>query len=99
MPEEKLKRVEAMTVHTSRPRTSRQRYRAFVEDYRGGRLESDRGSQAAGPAGGDRGRRREYVRDYLRWLKPHRRAVAVVFLLAFVAAGLQMIEPLFMRFI
>ena len=39
------------------------------------------------------------MRDYLRWLWPHRYAVAVVFLLALVRAGLEMIEPLFMRFI
>ena len=41
----------------------------------------------------------DHLRAYLRWLRPHRRAIAVVFVLALVAAGLQMIEPLFMRFI
>jgi ATP-binding cassette subfamily B protein/subfamily B ATP-binding cassette protein MsbA len=46
-----------------------------------------------------RGKRREYLRDYLRWLKPHRTAVVIVFLLALLRAGLEMIEPLFMRFI
>ncbi len=45
------------------------------------------------------GKRRQYVREYLAWLRPHRGAVAVVFALALVTAGLQMIEPLFMRFI
>jgi ATP-binding cassette, subfamily B, bacterial len=45
------------------------------------------------------GKRREYVREYLRWLRPHRTALAGVFVLALIAAGLQMIEPLFMRFI
>ncbi len=39
------------------------------------------------------------LRDYARWLWPHRRAIGGVFLLALVAAGLQMAEPLFMRFI
>jgi ATP-binding cassette subfamily B protein/subfamily B ATP-binding cassette protein MsbA len=39
------------------------------------------------------------VRDYLRWLWPYRYAVAAVFVLALIGAGLQMIEPLFMRFI
>ncbi|MGH7617607.1 MAG: ABC transporter transmembrane domain-containing protein, partial [Gemmatimonadaceae bacterium] len=42
---------------------------------------------------------RKYVGDYLRWLRPHRYAVAGVFTLALAVAGLQMIEPLFMRFI
>jgi ATP-binding cassette subfamily B protein/subfamily B ATP-binding cassette protein MsbA len=46
-----------------------------------------------------RGKRREYLREYLNWLWPHRYGVGIVFLLAIVAAGLQMIEPLFMRFI
>jgi ATP-binding cassette subfamily B protein len=46
-----------------------------------------------------RGKRREYLREYLRWLKPHRTAVVVVFILALLRAGLEMIEPLFMRFI
>src|SRR5262245_24551775 len=43
--------------------------------------------------------RRQYLREYLRWLWPHRYGVAVVFGLALTAAGLQMVEPLFMRFI
>jgi ATP-binding cassette subfamily B protein len=46
-----------------------------------------------------RGKRREYLREYLRWLWPHRYAVGAVFLFALLTAGLQMIEPLFMRFI
>jgi ATP-binding cassette, subfamily B, bacterial len=44
-------------------------------------------------------KKREFLRDYIRWLRPHRFAISVVFLLAMVGAGLQMIEPLFMRFI
>jgi hypothetical protein len=45
------------------------------------------------------GRRREYLREYLRWLWPHRYGLAFVFGLALAGAGLQMVEPLFMRFI
>ncbi len=62
-------------------------------------------AEGAAPAAGPprqgllRGRRRESVRDSLRWLWPHRYAIAFMFLLALVTAGLQMIEPLFMRFI
>ncbi len=44
-------------------------------------------------------KRREYLREYLRWLKPHRYAVGALFAFALVAAGLEMVEPLFMRFI
>jgi ATP-binding cassette subfamily B protein/subfamily B ATP-binding cassette protein MsbA len=91
----------------STPRSSRQRYQHFVQDYRHRRLD-----EASDPSPGPkpapdrgwafwrrRGQGREYLRDYLRWLRPHRTAVAGVFLLALIGAGLQMIEPLFMRFI
>jgi ATP-binding cassette subfamily B protein/subfamily B ATP-binding cassette protein MsbA len=87
----------------SHPHSSRQRYRVFVQDYRQRRLDDladPAGSAPApDPARQRRGKRREYVRDYLRWLRPYRWAVGAVFLLALVGAGLQMIEPLFMRFI
>ena len=43
-------------------------------------------------------RRRRYLREYFRWLKPHRAAVVAFITLALVRAGLEMIEPLFMRF-
>ncbi len=83
--------------------SSRERYRKFVQDYQHHRLddESEPGkpSPPAEPGRPARGKRREYLRDYLRWLKPHRYAVAALFLLALLTAGLQLIEPLFMRFI
>ncbi len=46
-----------------------------------------------------RGKRRQYLREYVRWLWPHRSAVFVFFTLALFAAGLQMVDPLFMRYI
>lgn len=104
---------------TRPPRSSRQRYRRFVDDYLHHRLDdrvdADRNGKipdaVAAPdddAGEQptlwrrlrpRGKRREYLRDYLRWLRPLRVALGVVFLLALVRAGLEMIEPLFMRYI
>src|SRR5262245_58950391 len=42
---------------------------------------------------------RDHLTAYLHWLRPHRWAIGFVFVLALTAAGLQMIEPLFMRFI
>ena len=96
-------------------RTSRQRYLRFVQDYKQGRLdeqvdaakgltpsETTRPHIDGQPARGAAwlgGQRRAYVREYLRWLWPHRYGVGVVFGLALVGAGLQMVEPLFMRFI
>jgi ATP-binding cassette subfamily B protein/subfamily B ATP-binding cassette protein MsbA len=45
------------------------------------------------------GRRREYLHDYLRWLRPHRYEIAGFFVVSLLAAGMEMIEPLFMRYI
>ena len=82
-------------------RSSRKRYNEFVEDYKQRRLDAksddDGGPPPATP--GRPGARRAYLREYLRWLKPHRNALGAVFLLALIVAGLQMIEPLFIRFI
>jgi ATP-binding cassette subfamily B protein len=87
----------------NKSRSSRERYRAFLDDYRRKRLddarESEEDASAEEAAKKRRSKRKEYMRDYLRWLRPHRMGIAVVFLFALVAAGLTMIEPLFMRFI
>jgi ATP-binding cassette subfamily B protein/subfamily B ATP-binding cassette protein MsbA len=82
----------------NRPRSSRQHYDAFRKHYREGTLDDvTPGTTPAKPATGSK--RRDYLKDYLRWLWPERWAVAAVFVLAIIAAGLDMIEPLFMRFI
>jgi ATP-binding cassette subfamily B protein/subfamily B ATP-binding cassette protein MsbA len=95
-----------------RPRTSRQRYAAFVEDYKLRRLEDTKGGGvtpaqlvpvpsdgAKSPGWWRRSPHRKYLGAYLRWLKPHRRGVSIVFALALVTGGLEMISPLFMRYI
>jgi ATP-binding cassette subfamily B protein len=92
------------------PRSSRKRYRLFVHDYKLGRLdeaaEKDPARRpGAAPPGAPkpdeirRGKRREYLREYLRWLWPYRYAVGLVFFLALLTGGLEMIQPLFMRYI
>ena len=84
----------------NRPRTSRQHYDAFRRDYREGTLDDKIAGADKQPAKPERGsKRRDYLKDYLRWLWPERWAVAVIFVLAIATAGLEMIEPLFMRFI
>jgi len=105
-----------MSTEDGRPRTSRQRYLRFVQDYKHGRLDdqvhgpnglrpSDQPQQSIDaahswkPATWLGGQQRQYLREYLRWLWPHRFGVAIVFALALAGAGLQMVEPLFMRFI
>jgi ATP-binding cassette subfamily B protein/subfamily B ATP-binding cassette protein MsbA len=94
------------------PRSSRQRHRQFIEDYRKRRLDdaeegADQPARAGEVAGGGevnsigvprKGKKRS-LREYVGWLRPHRYAVGAVFVLALVTAALQMIEPLFMRFI
>ena len=94
-------------------RSSRLRHRDFVRDYQTGRLDAadieksdqtgkaSNGDAAEGSPGPRRllhGKRREYAREYLRWIWPHRFAVVAFFLIALTVAALQMIEPLFMRF-
>src|SRR5262249_44938080 len=106
-----------------RPRSSRRRYRKFVEDYKAKRLDAlldeeawrksdspEADGRVPGPAPVDghgldfnhaerKARRRRYLREYFRWLEPHRYAVLAFIALALTRAGLEMIEPLFMRFI
>ena len=91
------------------PRSSRHRFRGFLQDYKLRQLDDsdtpddkpkpkeEKGSLAKRWLG--KGQKRDYLRSYLRWLRPHRYAVAAVFFFALIAAGLQMIEPLFMRHI
>src|SRR5437660_5126669 len=84
--------------------SSRQRYRDFVRDYKQRRLDETAESTPAlpgeaTPAGKGTPRRRESLREYLRWLWPYRWLAAGVFAIALLAAGLEMIEPLFLRFI
>jgi len=78
-------------------RSSRRRYLAFVRDYRERRLDED--SNSPKPVNSGRQKRREYLKEYLGWLRPYRYAVGALFALALITAGLQMVEPLFMRFI
>jgi ATP-binding cassette subfamily B protein/subfamily B ATP-binding cassette protein MsbA len=85
----------------TRPRSSRQHYDVFRRDYQTGTLDDKTAGAdkpTAKPQSGTKGRR-EYLKDYLRWLWPERWAVTAIFALAIASAGLQMIEPLFMRFI
>jgi ABC-type bacteriocin/lantibiotic exporter with double-glycine peptidase domain len=68
-----------------------------VQDYKRRRLDdAAEPGDAQRPA---RGERRAYVREYLRWLRPYRYAAIALLVLALLTTGLQMIEPLFMRFI
>jgi ATP-binding cassette subfamily B protein/subfamily B ATP-binding cassette protein MsbA len=90
-----------MSENGGRFRSSRKRYLKFVEDYKHQRLDDSTtpGNDSRTNKSEKRTERRQYLRDYVRWLWPHRVAVGIFFALALTAAGLQMVEPLFMRFI
>ena len=79
--------------------SSRKRYEQFVEDYKHGRLDDigEDGKAAPHPKPAAKTKRRAYLQEYVRWLKPHRFELGFVFFIALVVAGLQMVEPLFMR--
>lgn len=100
-----------MTDRPERPgrwRPSRLRYREFVLDYKQRKLDDTTlpgegeakpdtpAGEAAPPT--QKHSRRDHLRAYLRWLLPHRTAVVGILLLSLVVAGLEMVEPLFMRF-
>jgi ATP-binding cassette subfamily B protein/subfamily B ATP-binding cassette protein MsbA len=88
----------------ARPRSSRQRYGHFVEDYKLGRVDEateavDKKPKVEPPKADpkQKAKRRQYFREYLRWLWPYRYGVGFLFFLALMRAGMEMIEPLFMR--
>jgi ATP-binding cassette, subfamily B, bacterial len=89
-------------------RSSRQRYRRFVDDYKNRRLDKLDDEEEPKPgeekkeekSGAERkAKRREYMREYLRSLRPYRWSFVAVIGLSLCTAGLQMAEPLFLRFI
>lgn len=86
-----------------RSRSSRLRYGKFRQDYKSRRLDNDaeenQKSFEADSQGVVSSSRRKHVREYVRWLWPHRIQILAVFILALLVAALEMIEPLFMRYI
>jgi ATP-binding cassette subfamily B protein len=80
-------------------RSSRKRFRDFYQAYREGKLKtlSDaRREKKSRPAGDERKR---YLWDYIAWLAPYRGMAVGLMLLALVVAALDMLQPLFMRYI
>jgi ATP-binding cassette subfamily B protein/subfamily B ATP-binding cassette protein MsbA len=84
-----------------RARTSRQRYESFVQAYSDRRTD-DLSAGADGkekPQPSARAERRRYLANYVSWLRPHATGVAVLLLLAALGAGLDMLPPLFLRYV
>ena len=86
-------------------RASRLNYRDFRRDYKVGTLDKHEETEGKTTETPDlapaekKAKRRTHLRAYLQRLRPFRPTVAFVFFLALVTAALQMVEPLFMRFI
>ena len=88
-------------------RTSRSRYDKFREDFQRGRLDEAIEEAKHGKKPDDeerspeerKAKRRRHMRAYTAWIWPHRYSVVMLFVLALIAAALEMTEPLFMRFI
>lgn len=81
-----------------RPQASRQRYRAFVDQYH----EKNRKREARVPkeqSGEEPPSHQLYFRSYLRWLWPYRYTVALLFALALLGTALQIVQPLCARYI
>ncbi len=100
--------MKASPESPKRLRSSRHGYFRFVEDYRARRLDDAAEAEASKKTGDPtaeegrgalRRKPRAYLPQYFRWLWPHRFEIGGLFLLALLGAGLQMVEPLFMRFI
>src|SRR5688572_9006036 len=85
----------------SRADSSRGRYRTFVQAYKSRTLQDPADTEHKPLTGTatEPSRRKQYLRQYVAWLWPHRFKIAGFFALALLTAGLEMIEPLFMRFI
>src|SRR6266404_2293121 len=84
-----------------RARTSRKRYESFLQAYRERRTE-DLSAGADGrekPKPSARAERRRYLANYVSWLRPHITGVVVLLLLAALGAGLDMLPPLFLRYV
>src|SRR5688572_14127891 len=84
------------------PVSSKQRERAFRQSYKknpaavdpaqpGASSASGNGQPAARP---EPAKRKKYLREYFRWLWPYRWKLAVVFVLAVVTTGLDLVWPL-----
>ena len=85
------------------PRSSRRRYQSFVKDYHLQKLDealdAASGKKPTEPALATpdgkkprfrllaKGKQRQYVADYLRWLRPHRYAIGFVFVLALITVA------------
>lgn len=85
----------------ARPESSRNRFEKFRRAYAAGEVRAfthDKLKEDARRADSTDERRR-YLRLYLQWLWPHRRAIGLMMGLAIAVATLEVAQPLFMRYV
>lgn len=86
----------------TRPTTSRARFAEFRKAYAKGDVRAftrDESDEATDDAAPDQIDRKQYLRLYLRWLRPHRATIALMMGLALVVAALEVAQPLFTRYV
>ena len=83
------------------PTSSRTRYQRFRRAFREGRAKelSDYPREKLDERVGGASERREYLRQYIAWIMRHWWPVLTLTLLSLVGAGLEMVQPLFLRYI
>jgi ATP-binding cassette subfamily B protein/subfamily B ATP-binding cassette protein MsbA len=81
--------------------SSRHRYETFRTLFRNRNLDSlaSTETEKEKQKRPEKAERRRYLRDYVRWLRPHLRPLLVLMATAVLVAGLDMAHPLFMRYI
>ncbi len=83
------------------PRSSRRRFEKFRSAYLAGREDE----YTQDPAHAEEAKRaskedrRRYMRQYVNWLLPHRKAIGVMMALALAVSALEVAQPLFMRYV
>lgn len=92
----------------SKPQTSKSRFAEFVDKFKSGQLKRERdedGSESDDDSKPDEDKskkkqlRRNYLKIYIRRLWPHWKMVAVLAALAILVSVLEIIQPLFARYI
>ena len=94
----------------SNSKTSKKRYRDFLEKFRSGKLKSKEDDRLEKPDEPDKqvdpqekaerkAKRRSYLNHYIRRLWPHWKMVVLLAVLAITVSTLEIIQPLFVRYI
>jgi ATP-binding cassette subfamily B protein len=81
--------------------SSRAQHKMFVAAFRSNELDSEGPGGASTQISQARSARTRLsqLREYLRWLAPHRAGAGIVIVLALGVAGMEMVQPLFLRHI